>query len=141
VALDVQRRLAGVATVAPVVELRLWRAVELRGGVVGGATDGSRVRLLPLLLQEVATACIALGESLLVQPLVVISFMACSIPGGSLLSAEGAVRVVTEAATGTDGQQLRNLLMEETGLLLHAVQASRVPSEERLRRRRRRGCG
>jgi hypothetical protein len=40
----------------------------------------------------VATVCIALGESLLVQPLVV-----CSVPGGSLLSAEGAARVVTEA--------------------------------------------
>ena len=48
---------------------------------------------------------------------------------------------MTEAATGTDGQQLRNLLLEETGLLLHAVQASRVPSEDRLRCRRRRGCG
>jgi hypothetical protein len=86
VALDVRRRPAGVATVAPGVELRLRRAVELRGGVVVGATDGSRVWLLPLLLLEVATVCIALGESLLVQPLVVISFMACSIPGGSLLS-------------------------------------------------------
>ena len=94
--------------------------------------------LLPLLLLEVATVCIALGESLLVQLLVV-----CSIPGGSLhrLSAEGAARVVTEAATGAVGQQLRNLLLEETGLLLHAVQASVCGGFERLRRRRRRACG